>query len=162
MRLPPAVSQNQGRYLLLRIVSKLSKVVGIGFVGQDPGGNAIRVELFASPWALVAPGPELDATIPLGSTLIVREPFLQAAKQGPVVRPPPPAGTQSPPSHYPGQARQQPRDALRGRRHRRCVGLCSRPARSRTIVPTGLNLPPNRVSRWGIERRRRTGRPRRP
>lgn len=56
------------------------------FHSQDPRGDAVVVGLYSSPWALVSPGPELDAIVPLGSTLIVREPYLKPASGGGVVR----------------------------------------------------------------------------
>ncbi|CDZ97461.1 Tetratricopeptide-like helical [Phaffia rhodozyma] len=63
-----------GRYLLVRIVSRPTRITSIRFIGQDPSGRAELIELQTAVDMLVETGPELDALYPMGSLLAIREP----------------------------------------------------------------------------------------
>lgn len=97
--------------MLIRIISKPATIVSVtfaayvsfllpvlallserpnstsSFCSQDPGGNACLIALYESPWALVPSNEELEAILPLGSTIAVREPYFKMSETGhPMVR----------------------------------------------------------------------------
>ncbi|CDZ96929.1 Predicted histone tail methylase containing SET domain [Phaffia rhodozyma] len=65
---------HHGQYLLIRIVSRPTRITSIRFIGQDPSGRAELVELQTAVDMLVQTGPELDALYPMGGLLAIREP----------------------------------------------------------------------------------------
>lgn len=71
--------------MLARVVTRIFKNVCITFVGQEPGGNVFNIALYTSPWGFVASNAEIDAILPLGSVIAIREPFLKAAGDGSIV-----------------------------------------------------------------------------
>lgn len=65
-----------GRYVLLRVVSRLSLYVSCSFVGELPSGAAIPVSIAYFTPDLLLQGDALDAMLPQGTVLLVREPYI--------------------------------------------------------------------------------------
>ncbi|CDZ96391.1 Predicted histone tail methylase containing SET domain [Phaffia rhodozyma] len=71
-----------GSYLLCRIVSRPSRIVGVTFVIQDPAGLAETLAFYNAPIGMTPTGPDLDILFPLGSILAVREPYYKLSSAG--------------------------------------------------------------------------------
>ncbi|CDS82309.1 uncharacterized protein SPSC_03128 [Sporisorium scitamineum] len=76
----------QGRYILCKVASSLNLYVGCTFIGVLPSGNAIPISIAHFTSNLHLNGSQLDAFLPIGTILAIREPFVSAnhfAKGGP-------------------------------------------------------------------------------
>ena len=76
----------QGRYILCKVASALNLYVGCTFIAVLPSGNAIPVSIAHFTSNLHLGGPHLDAHLPIGTVLAIREPFVSLnhfAKGGP-------------------------------------------------------------------------------
>ncbi|EST07812.1 SET domain protein [Kalmanozyma brasiliensis GHG001] len=75
-----------GRYVLCKVASSLNLYVGCTFIGVLPSGNAIPISIAHFTSNLHVGGKELDAHLPVGTVLAIREPFVSInhfAKGGP-------------------------------------------------------------------------------
>lgn len=76
----------QGRYILCKVASSLNLYVGCTFIGVLPSGNAIPISIAHFTSNLHLSGQQLDACLPIGTVLAIREPFVSLnhfAKGGP-------------------------------------------------------------------------------
>ncbi|TKY87275.1 hypothetical protein EX895_003952 [Sporisorium graminicola] len=76
----------QGRYILCKVASSLNLYVACTFIGLLPSGNAIPVSIAHFTSNLHLSGSQLDACLPIGTILAIREPFVSLnhfAKGGP-------------------------------------------------------------------------------
>lgn len=64
------------RYVVVRVASRLSLYASCSFVGQLPSGNAIPVSIAYFTPNLLLQGDELDAMLPEGTLLLIREPYI--------------------------------------------------------------------------------------
>ncbi len=75
-----------GRYILCKVASSLNLYVGCTFIGLLPSGNALPITIAHFTSDLHLSGEQLDALLPVGTVLAIREPFVSLnhfAKGGP-------------------------------------------------------------------------------
>ena len=64
------------KYLLVQVASRLALYASCSFVGVTPNGGALPVSIAHFTPNLHLHGPELDALLPVGTKLLIREPYL--------------------------------------------------------------------------------------
>ncbi|SPO22068.1 uncharacterized protein UTRI_02070_B [Ustilago trichophora] len=76
----------EGRYILCRVASSLNLYIGCTFIGVLPSGNALPISIAHFTSNLHLNGSQLDAYLPVGTVIAIREPFVSLnhfAKGGP-------------------------------------------------------------------------------
>ena len=71
-----------GRYVVLRVVSRLSLYFSCTFLGMFPSGEALPVSIAYFTPNLRLEGEALDALLPVGTYLLVREPYVSTNHLG--------------------------------------------------------------------------------
>ncbi|SPO39529.1 uncharacterized protein PSFLO_05010 [Pseudozyma flocculosa] len=66
----------EGRYLLCRVASRLNLYVSCTFIATLPSGHAIPVSISHFTPNLHLSGADLDAHLPIGTVLAIREPYI--------------------------------------------------------------------------------------
>ncbi|KAN0062810.1 hypothetical protein ACQY0O_004630 [Thecaphora frezii] len=66
----------EGRYVLCQVASKLNLYVSCSFIASLPSGQAIPVSISHFTPNLHLAGTDLDAHLPVGTVLAIREPFI--------------------------------------------------------------------------------------
>ncbi|BGP36476.1 hypothetical protein JCM10449v2_000377 [Rhodotorula kratochvilovae] len=73
---------HKGRYLLCRIVSVPTRLVGVTFIVEDQDGRVEHLSLYNLNLPDLSAGPDLDALFPRGAVLAVREPTYKPNQNG--------------------------------------------------------------------------------
>lgn len=74
--------RHEGRYLLVQVASRLCLYASCSFVGITPAGVALPISIaHFTPW-LTLPPEELDALLPVGSIVLIREPYVSLHYMG--------------------------------------------------------------------------------
>lgn len=71
-----APQRYDGRYMLVQVASRLTMYASCAFVGIMPSGGAIPVSIAHFSPKLALHSAELDALLPIGTTLLIREPYV--------------------------------------------------------------------------------------
>lgn len=66
----------EGRYVVVRVASRLSLYVSCSFIGELPSGAALPVSIAYFTPDLRLHGADLDAMLPVGTLLLIREPYI--------------------------------------------------------------------------------------
>lgn len=66
----------EGRFVVLRVASRLNLYASCSFVGELPSGSALPVSIAHFTPDLLLHGDALDAMLPKGTLLLIREPYI--------------------------------------------------------------------------------------
>jgi len=73
---------NKGRYLLCRVLTRPDRKIGTELLVEDTAGGAIFLALYNFPGLFQATQDTLDAFLPLGQLLVIREPWMKQPAAG--------------------------------------------------------------------------------
>ncbi|WFD26827.1 hypothetical protein MNAN1_001816 [Malassezia nana] len=74
--------RHEGRYLLVQVASRLCLYASCSFVGRTPSGHALTISLAHFTPNLQLHGEALDALLPIGTILCIREPYVSTHYMG--------------------------------------------------------------------------------
>ncbi|CCU97827.1 unnamed protein product [Malassezia sympodialis ATCC 42132] len=77
-----APHRHTGRYLLVQVASRLCLYASCSFVGLTPAGAALSISLAHFTPDLRLHGEALDALLPMGTVLLIREPYVSTHYMG--------------------------------------------------------------------------------